>query len=205
MGNTQLPLTYKNRTFLWFSLMHTNQVGVLAAGLLKGCLHHPICFHHLNFSWKRGVKKWKFVFGGKTLHSQQDTTLHFFQLDLTTGVLLFASCGHVATRNKKMNKSWALPQGDHEWEQIDAKINATQDLLGILKLPLMRQIIAGRCYWSLMSKGIQRETKKAFVPNMISYWGWGTRVQRGRSEIDVWKEKTQSLSTKMLDSTDQDT
>lgn len=98
------------------------------------------------------------------MHSQQDTTLHFFQLDLTTGILLFASCGRVATRNKKMNKSWALPQGDHECEQIDAKINATQDLLGILKLPLMRQIIAGRCYWSLMSKASRERRRKHLFP-----------------------------------------
>ena len=53
--------------------------------------------------------------------------------------------------------------------------------------------------------GVWRETKKAFVPNMISYWGWGTWVQRGRSEIDVWKERTPSIFSKMLDSTDQDT
>ena len=89
---------------------------------------------------------------------------NIFQLDLMTGILLFASCGHVATRNKKMNKSWALPQGDRECEQMDAKINSAQDLLGILKLPLMGQIIVGRCYWSLMSEASGERRRKHLFP-----------------------------------------
>lgn len=37
----------------------------------------------------------------------QDTTLQFFSVRFDNWILLFASCGCVATRNKKMNKSWA--------------------------------------------------------------------------------------------------
>ena len=82
-----------------------------------------------------------------------------------------------------MNKSWALPQGDHECKQINAKNNSAQDPLGILRLLLEGQILAGRCYWSLMGEISGEE-----VPHMISHWGWRTQVRKGgeRGSLRDW-------------------
>ena len=144
---------------------NTNQIGVLAAWPFERMLHHPICFHHPNFSYEKEVlKNGSLCLEAKHCIHSRTPLCNFFSVRFDNWILLFASCGCVATRNKKMNKSWALPQGDHECEPIDAKINSAQDLLGILKLPLMGQIIAGRCYWSLMSEASGERRRKHLFP-----------------------------------------